>query len=57
VYQELSLVDLLLEAPVHLVQVFLLDSDLTITDCVDTDSGGVDSSGFLHGHQGPLLTC
>ncbi|BDH03549.1 hypothetical protein HEK131_07760 [Streptomyces seoulensis] len=34
VHQELGLVDLLLEPPVHPVQMFLFDADLSVTDGV-----------------------
>lgn len=42
VHEEFSLVDLLLKAAVHLVQVLLLDRDLAVSDRVD--------SGILRGH-------
>ncbi|GAA4073964.1 hypothetical protein GCM10022233_59630 [Streptomyces shaanxiensis] len=50
VHQELGLVDLLLEALVHPVQVFLFDADLSV-------SPGVFERGFLlslSGHRAPF---
>ena len=52
-HQEFRLVDLLLEAAVDLVQMFLLDTDLAVAYGVATES----TRGFLRGHRGPLLTC
>ncbi|GAA4295810.1 hypothetical protein GCM10023086_09030 [Streptomyces venetus] len=49
VHEELGLVDLLLEAPVHLVQVFLFDADLSVSQGVER--------GFLlslSGHRAPF---
>lgn len=42
VHEEFSLVDLLLEASVHLIEVLLLGCDLAVSDRVD--------SGVLRGH-------
>ncbi|CAM5572398.1 hypothetical protein SCANM63S_07091 [Streptomyces canarius] len=55
VHQELGLVDLLLQALVHPVQVFLLDADLPVTDgigCVlyRADRGPPN----LSGHRAPF---
>ncbi|CAM5279078.1 hypothetical protein STANM309S_02200 [Streptomyces tanashiensis] len=44
VHQELRLVDLLLQSAVDLIQMFLLDTDLTVSDRVH---------GFLRGHLRP----
>ncbi|GAA3584417.1 hypothetical protein GCM10022295_77100 [Streptomyces osmaniensis] len=49
VHQELRLVDLLLEAPVHPVEVFLFDADLSVSQGVER--------GFLwslSGHRAPF---
>ncbi|GAA3395106.1 hypothetical protein GCM10017752_43200 [Streptomyces roseoviridis] len=45
VHQELGLVDLLLEAAVDPIQMFLFDTDLAVSDRVD---------GFLRGHLAPF---
>ncbi|GGZ91133.1 hypothetical protein GCM10010344_68440 [Streptomyces bluensis] len=53
VHQELRLVDLLLKAPVHPVQVFLFDPDLAFTDGVVNRA----ERGFLlnlSGHRAPF---
>ncbi|GAB1335901.1 hypothetical protein ACE1SV_24910 [Streptomyces sp. E-15] len=55
VHEELGLVDLLLEPPVHPVQVFLFDADLSVTDgigCVvyRADRGLLN----LSGHRAPF---
>ncbi len=54
-HQELGLVDLLLQPPVHPVQVFLFDADLSVTDgivCVvyRADRGLLN----LSGHRAPF---
>ncbi len=53
VHEELRLVDLLLKAPVHPVQVFLFDADLTVPDRVRdrADRGFLLS---LCGHRAPF---
>lgn len=53
VHQELGLVDLLLESPVHPVEMFLFDADLAIPDRVRC---GVDRGFLLSlcGHRAPF---
>lgn len=57
VHQEFRLVDLLLEAAVHPVEMFLFDTDLAVSHRVGGRTDHGIHSGILRGHRGPLLTC